>query len=96
MEDYDKTKSRKWKLVLLVVLIAAIGTIIPPLISAWVFKAATPLIILTGTEFVSLITLVVSAYMGANILQKHSYNKTGAGIKIEAQATVETNEEGEA
>lgn len=71
MSEDDKTKSRKWKLVLLVLIIATIGTFIPPMVSAWLFKAPAILEILTGGHFVTLITLVVSAYYGANVWQKN-------------------------
>lgn len=68
--EYQKNQSRKWKLVLLVILIATIGTLIPPIISVWCFNTS-PLIIISGTEYVSILTLVVSAYFGANVLQKY-------------------------
>ena len=71
MTKTNKTRaSRKWKLVVAVVILAAIGTFIPPTISAWVFKETSTLVILNGTEFVSLITLVVASYFGANVWQK--------------------------
>ncbi len=63
--------SRKWKLILMVVIFATIGAFLPPLISAWLFGADKPLIILSGTEWVSIITISVGAYFGANVWQKH-------------------------
>jgi predicted Na+-dependent transporter len=63
--------SRKWKLVLLVVILATLGAFLPPLVSAWLFGAEKPLVILSGTEWVSVVTLSVSAYFGANVWQKH-------------------------
>jgi hypothetical protein len=63
--------SRKWKLVMLVVILATAGAFLPPLVSVWLLGAEKPLVILSGTEFVSLITLVVSAYFGVNVWQKH-------------------------
>lgn len=75
--EHGKTLSRKWKLVLLVVILATVGTFVPPLISAWIFGAAAPLTILSGAEYVSLLTLVVSAYFGANVFQKHVEFKNG-------------------
>jgi len=63
--------SRKWKLVLLVVILATIGAFLPPLISAWLLGAEKPMVLLSGTEWVSVITLSVSAYFGANVWQKH-------------------------
>jgi hypothetical protein len=63
--------SRKWKLVLLVVVLATVGAFLPPPISVWLLGADKPLVILSGTEWVSILTLVVSAYFGANVWQKH-------------------------
>jgi len=63
--------SRKWLLILLVVILATVGTFFPPLLSTWVFGFKTPLVILSGTEFVSLLSISVSAYFGANIWEKH-------------------------
>ena len=87
----NKSKaSRKWKLVVAVVILAALGTFIPPVISAWIFKATNTLVILSGAEFVSLITLVVAAYFGANVWQKRELKKEKSEIRIG------NNEEGEA
>lgn len=80
-EEYKRTQSRKWKLVLLVILLVALGAFIPPTISMWIFKASKPLVIVSGTELVSLFTLVVSAYFGANVWQKHVEKK--APLKFE-------------
>lgn len=68
--SFDIDPSRKWRLVLLVTLLASIGTFIPPILSIWLFNSTTPLVIISGTEYVSLLTLIVSAYFGANVLQK--------------------------
>lgn len=82
--------SRKWALALLVVILATVGAFIPPLVSAWIFKAAKPLVILTGTEWVSVITMVTAAYIGGNVWQKHVENKTVSAsgqVTISASAT---------
>lgn len=63
--------SRKWLLVLLVFWVSTLILLAPPLLSIWVFGAKAPLIILSGTEFVSLTTLCLSAYFGANVIQRH-------------------------
>jgi hypothetical protein len=68
--NYNKRQSRKWDLVLLVFFTAVVAVLVPPLVSVWVFGKA-PLVVLSGTEFVSLITLIVSTYFGANVLQKN-------------------------
>jgi O-antigen/teichoic acid export membrane protein len=82
IDSYNKNGSRKWRLTLLTVIIVTLGTFLPPLIDLWVFGAEIPLSIISGSEFVSLLTLVISAYFGANVWQK----------KIEA-TTIETKEE---
>lgn len=66
----DDKMSRKWKLVLLILLISTIGTFMPPVMSQWIFKDSTSLVILTGNNFITLIGLVVSAYFGFNVWQK--------------------------
>jgi hypothetical protein len=67
--------SRKWKLILLIVILATLGAFLPPLVSAWLFGAEKPLVILSGTEWVSVITLVSGAYLGANVWQKYVQKK---------------------
>lgn len=66
--------SRKWRLVLLIVFLTTLGTFAPTMISSWLLHEATPLVILNGGHFVTLITLVVSAYFGANVYQKKIEN----------------------
>jgi hypothetical protein len=68
--EYNKSQSRKWRLTLLVILLTTIGTFFPTILSAWVFNADKPLVILNGGHFITIITLVVSAYFGANVFQK--------------------------
>lgn len=88
-KSYDKTKSRKWNLVLLVFWMSALALLAPPLLSVWVFGAKAPLVILSGTEFVSLITLAVSAYFGANVFQRHVELKNGVYSENIRDANVE-------
>jgi len=73
--QFVKYPSRKWKLVLLVVILATIGAFLPPLASIWLFCAEKPLVILSGTEWVSIVTMVASAYFGVNVWQKHVEKK---------------------
>lgn len=73
-------RSRKWFLVLLLVGIVTIGTFLPPMISAWVFGEPKPLVIISGTEWVSAISIIVGAYITGNVFQKH----------VEAKAAVAT------
>jgi hypothetical protein len=79
----DKTDSRKWKLVLLIVWLSTIGCFFPPLCSVWLFDALRPLTIISGTEYISLLTLATATYFGANVWQK----------KVEGKPTVETTTE---
>ena len=66
----DKRGSRKYKITLLVFFAAVIMCLFPPIISMFIFKMTTPLIVLSGTEFVSVISLVFSAYFASNVYQK--------------------------
>ena len=68
--EYKKVNSRKWRLTLLILLITTIGTFVPPIVSAWLLDYSEPLSILTGGHFVTLVTLIVSAYFGMNVWQK--------------------------
>lgn len=88
----DKSKSRKWSLVLLVFWVSVILVSIPPLVSSWIFKMASPVIILTGTEFTSLLTLIVSGYMGFNVFQKHVETKNGKVQNSGESNVVNSNE----
>jgi hypothetical protein len=91
--NFQVDPSKKWRLVLLVVLMASLGTIVPPILSIWVFKAVTPLVIISGTEYVSLLTLIVSAYFGANVLQKQVEKDTSLpGTKVDNSETSEEKE----
>ena len=73
----DKYKSRKWLLVLLVIALAVLGAFFPPIASLFLSK---PLAILTGTEFVSLVSLVVGAYFGFNSYQNRGYYQSQSSI----------------
>jgi hypothetical protein len=88
--EYKKTQSRKWRLVLYVLFIATIGVFIPPLLSTWLFKATSALVILSGGHFVTLVTLLVSAYFGANVWQK----RVEANASFNVSAKVDTDSSG--
>lgn len=76
----DRTRrSRKWFLTLLITGIATLAAFAPPLLSMWLFGADEPLVILSGVEWVSVITLVCSGYFTSNVFQK----------KVEASRDVE-------
>lgn len=61
--------SRKWKLTLLIVILAAVGTFIPPILSL-ILHLEKALVILTGTEFISLISITAGVYIAGNVAQK--------------------------
>lgn len=90
-KEYKKYQSRKWLLVLLVIILSTLAAFAPPLISLWIFKAKSALFLLSGTEWVSVITLVVSAYFGANVLQKKF--EQSANITLSAGVSVGTGTE---
>jgi hypothetical protein len=95
----DKTDSRKWKLILLIVWISTIGCYLPPIISVWLFDSIRPLIIISGTEYISLLTLAVASYFGANIWQKKIEGNVvtaNAATSTEATPAAENTDEKEA
>jgi hypothetical protein len=69
-----KTKSRKLSLLYIVIILATVGTFIPPIVS-WALalcgKNIPPFEILGSTEWVSMISLVVTTYFGSNVWEKH-------------------------
>ena len=77
MTPSNDRMSRKWFLVLSIIILATLGTFLPPLISAWVFGESVPLVILSGTEWVSVISMIVAAYIGGNVWQKREEMRTG-------------------
>jgi len=62
--------SRKYRLALLIFFAATLMCAVPPVLSVFVFKMTAPLLILTGTEWVSVVTLLGGFYFGANVVQK--------------------------
>lgn len=71
--------SRKWNLTLLIVILGTVGTFLPPLLSKLVFKM-TPIVILSGTEWVTLMTMITSAYFAGNVWEKREKLKTIASV----------------
>jgi len=70
----NRMKSRKLLLLYIVIFLATLGTFVPPIVT-WVLalcgKNAPPFEILGSTEWVSMISLVVSTYFGSNVWEKH-------------------------
>jgi hypothetical protein len=77
---YKKNQSRKWRLVLLVVILATVGAFLPPAISSLV--TSSPLVVISGTQWVSLITMIVGLYIGGNVYQKHIENKNSHELRL--------------
>lgn len=70
----ENKMSRKLVLLYIVVALATIGTFVPPIVSwalALAGKNTPPFEILGSTEWVSMISLVVSTYFGSNVWEKH-------------------------
>lgn len=75
IDKWIETKmSRKLILLYVVIVLATLGTFVPPII-VWVFgiygKTVPPFTILGSTEWVSMISLVVTTYFGSNVWEKH-------------------------
>lgn len=68
-KKYNPRDSRKYRLALLVLFLSFLLCGAPPMISTWVFHA-TPLIIISGAEFVTIISLLIASYFTANVVQK--------------------------
>lgn len=66
--------SRKLFILYIVLIFSTFVAFAPP-ITVWIFtvcrKQVPPLMLLTSTEWVSIITLVVSTYFGSNVWEKH-------------------------
>ena len=74
LKENKRSVSRKYKLALLILIIASIICAVPPIVSVFFLKLATPLIILSGSEFVTIISLIAATYMAANVSQKKMTN----------------------
>lgn len=84
--------SRKWALVLSVFWISTLMLLVPPLLSVWLFGAEKPMIILTGVEYVSLVSLSVGSYFGANVFQKNVELRRVGG-RVETGSLTEEEED---
>ena len=73
--DEKNKKSRKWFLAKLLVFITTVGTFLPPLLSEWFLGKSV--VILDGTQFVSLTTLIYGSYIAGNCIEKHLVLKSG-------------------
>lgn len=89
-----KTDSRKYKLTMLILLISTLICAVPPVISALVMKVNT-LIILSGSEWVSLISIILGFYFGVNVWQKKIFKdaEIAVGNKLNDLQLVAGNNE---
>lgn len=83
----DKMQSRKFMLVILIIILATIGTFCPPILSIFNIK----FVILNGAEFVSLIALVIGAYFGANVWQNRAEINTDYPEYLRVKSLRENN-----
>lgn len=66
------TNSRKYKLAKYIIAISTFLTFIPPMIT--VFFMPQPLFLVTGTEFVSILSATLLFYTGGNLADRHLEN----------------------
>ena len=78
-----KFASRKYKLALLIFIVTSLLCGLPPCISVFIFKA-TPLVILSGTEYVTILTTLMGIYFSANVYQKKIVGNPAVDNKEEA------------
>jgi hypothetical protein len=69
IENGKAYMSRKWFLTLFLVALSTIGAFFPPIISA-ILEIEKPVIILSGTEWVSLVSMITAFYLSSNVFQK--------------------------
>lgn len=63
--------SRKYILTLLIFVAALLLCAVPPVLSVFVFGKDVPLIILSGGEWITVMSLICGFYFSANVAQKH-------------------------
>jgi len=61
---------RKYGLALMIFVTATLLCAIPPCISVFVYKIQTPLILLSGSEWVTIMSMIGAFYFSANVAQK--------------------------
>jgi hypothetical protein len=78
-----KFASRKYKLALLIFITTSLLCVLPPCISVFIFKI-TPLVILSGVEYVTILTTLMGFYFSANVYQKKIITNPSIDNKEEA------------
>ncbi len=67
---------RKYALAIMIFAAATLMCVITPCLSMFVFKAATPLVILSGSEWVTVMSMIGAFYFSANVAQKRLVGPT--------------------
>jgi len=68
MKFKEKMQSRKFMLVILIIILATLGTFIPPILGLFNFT----LKILSGAEWVTVVSLVIGSYIAGNSWQNRA------------------------
>jgi len=88
IDKFPKTSAgRKYALALMIFFAATLLCSITPILSVFVFKTE-PLFILTGSEWVTVVSMLGAFYFSANVVQKkfeNSYESTVKSDKEEAK-----------
>ena len=66
----NKYDSRKYKITLLIFLTTSLICVLPPCLSIFLFKSTAPIIILSGAEYVTILTTLMGIYFSANVYEK--------------------------
>lgn len=79
----SKFKSRKFMLTMFTMISATIMTVLPPILTYWSQKQ---LIIMTATEWASIVSATLLFFNGADVWEKHVASKNGAQVSTEEDA----------
>lgn len=72
----NRIASRKYILTILIFLAGTLLCGLPPLLSVFIYNCSPALVVLSGTEWVTVITMLCGFYFGANVAQKKLMDKT--------------------
>jgi hypothetical protein len=93
VKEKEKAKSRKLSLLYAIIGISTFATFIPPIV-VWIFlvcgKTVPPLSLLGSTEWVSLISLILSTYFGATVYEKKIAMDNGIAVQDLDQCVMNT------
>lgn len=65
---------RKYGLAIMIFAAATLLCAVTPILSVFVFKLAAPLVLLTGSEWVTVMSMIGAFYFSANVAQKKLVN----------------------